>query len=174
METLRFPIGRFEWNGDITPEQRQLWIEDIERLPTQLREAVSGLSEEQLNESYRPGGWTVRQVVHHVADSHMNSLIRFKLALTEQQPTIKPYDEGAWAELTDSREAPIETSLVLLDQLHERWGHLLRALNPEQWERVFIHPDSGVVRLDVNLGIYSWHGRHHTAHITQLRRRNGW
>ncbi|WP_028551836.1 YfiT family bacillithiol transferase [Paenibacillus sp. UNC451MF] len=174
MEALRYPIGRFEWSGDITPEQRQLWIEDIEQLPVQLRNAVRGLTEDQLNEPYRPGGWTVRQVVHHVADSHMNSVIRFKLALTEQQPTIKPYDEGAWAELTDSREASIELSLALLDQLHERWGRLLRSLNSEQWERTFVHPDSGIVRLDVNLGTYAWHGRHHTAHITQLRLRNEW
>lgn len=174
MEELRYPIGRFEWKGEITPEQRQLWIEDIEGLPNKLREAVSGLTEAQLHEPYRPGGWTVRQVVHHMADSHMNSMIRFKLALTEQQPTIKPYDEAAWAELKDSSQAPIELSLVLLEQLHERWGRLLRSLHQEQWERNFVHPDSGVVRLDVNLGIYAWHGRHHTAHITELRRRNQW
>ncbi|GAA4872777.1 bacillithiol transferase BstA [Paenibacillus vulneris] len=174
MEDLRFPVGRFEWNGEITPEQRQLWIEEIEQLPRKLRDAVDGLTEEQLNEPYRPGGWTVRQVVHHLADSHMNSLTRFKLALTEEQPTIKPYDEAAWAELADSREAPLELSLALLDQLHARWGRLLRSLSSEQWERTFIHPDSGVVRLDVNLGTYAWHGRHHTAHITQLRRRKEW
>ncbi|MBE1446913.1 YfiT family bacillithiol transferase [Paenibacillus sp. OAS669] len=174
MEALRFPVGRFEWNGEITPEQRQLWIEEIEQLPRKLRDAVDGLTEEQLNEPYRPGGWTVRQVVHHLADSHMNSLTRFKLALTEEQPTIKPYDEAAWAELADSREAPLELSLALLDQLHARWGRLLRSLSPEQWERTFIHPDSGVVRLDVNLGTYAWHGRHHTAHIAQLRKRKEW
>ncbi|WP_079914547.1 YfiT family bacillithiol transferase [Paenibacillus sp. 32352] len=174
MEALRFPVGRFEWNGEITPEQRQLWIEEIEQLPRKLRDAVDGLTEEQLNEPYRPGGWTVRQVVHHLADSHMNSLTRFKLALTEEQPTIKPYDEAAWAELADSREAPLELSLALLDQLHARWGRLLRSLSSEQWERTFIHPDSGVVRLDVNLGTYAWHGRHHTAHITQLRKRKEW
>lgn len=174
MEALRFPIGRFEWSGDITAAQRLQWIEDIEAAPAQLRAAVEGLKEEQLNEPYRPGGWTVRQVVHHLADSHMNSLIRFKLALTEEQPTIKPYDEAAWAELSDSKEAPIALSLALLEQLHARWGLLLRSVSEEQWERAFVHPDSGVVRLDVNLGTYSWHGRHHIAHITGLRERMGW
>ncbi|ULL13597.1 putative metal-dependent hydrolase [Paenibacillus sp. H1-7] len=174
MDDLRFPIGRFEWTEDITKDQRLRWIEDIESAPAQLRAAVEGLTEQQLNEPYRPGGWTVRQVVHHLADSHMNSLIRFKLALTEDQPTIKPYDEAAWAELTDSKDAPIALSLTLLDQLHTRWGVLLRSVSDEQWQRSFVHPDSGVVRLDVNLGTYAWHGRHHIAHITRLRDRMGW
>lgn len=174
MEQLRYPIGHFEWSGIISPEQRMQWIEDIEAVPVRLQAAVEGLTEERLNEPYRPGGWTVRQVVHHMADSHMNSLIRFKLALTEDRPTIKPYDEAAWAELSDSSEAPIELSLALLERLHARWGKLLRSLDDGQWERTFVHPDSGVVRLDVNLGTYSWHGRHHIAHITALRERMGW
>jgi len=174
LETLKYPIGQFSWNGAISGEQRLRWIQEIEEAPELLRKAVDGLSPQQLDTPYRPQGWTVRQVVHHLADSHMNSLVRFKLALTEEQPTIKPYDEARWAELADGSQADISLSLALLDQLHARWGLLLRSLGEEQWGRTFIHPESGVVRLDVNLGIYAWHGRHHTAHITSLRTRMNW
>lgn len=174
LEALKFPIGKFAWSGDISEEQRLCWIQEIEEMPGQLRNAVEGLDSRQLDTPYRPGGWTVRQIVHHLADSHMNSLIRFKLALTEERPIIKPYDEARWAELDDSRAADISLSLVLLDELHARWGLLLRSLQEGQWERTFVHPDSGVIRLDANLGTYAWHGRHHIAHITSLRTRMGW
>ncbi|OXM84435.1 metal-dependent hydrolase [Paenibacillus rigui] len=174
LEALRYPIGQFAWVGDISREQRARWIEELEEAPALLRSAVSGLDNSQLDTPYRPQGWTVRQVVHHVADSHMNSLIRFKLALTEEQPTIKPYDEARWAELADSRPADIELSLALLEQLHARWGLLLHSLQESDWERTFVHPASGIIRLDVNLGTYAWHGKHHTAHITSLRQRMGW
>ncbi|WP_274654981.1 YfiT family bacillithiol transferase [Paenibacillus humicola] len=174
MEALKFPIGKFEWSGAVSNEQRLRWIEEIKALPLQIRKAIEGLDEKQLDTPYRPQGWTVRQVVHHLADSHLNSLIRFKLALTEVEPTIKPYDEARWAELDDSRLADISLSLGLLDQLHARWGLLLLSLQDTQWGLTFTHPDSGVVRLDVNLGFYAWHGRHHTAHISNLRTRMGW
>ncbi|OPA81280.1 metal-dependent hydrolase [Paenibacillus selenitireducens] len=174
MDTLKYPIGPFQYEGEITAEQLGGWIQDLEQLPVLLREAVSGLTEDQLNTPYRPGGWTIRQVVHHIADSHMNSFIRFKLALTEEVPTIKPYEEARWAELQDSTSTPIDVSLMLIEALHHRFVALLRSLSAEQWERKFIHPDSGEVKLARCAGIYSWHGKHHTAHITSLRERKGW
>jgi len=134
---------------------------------------VAGLSEPQLDTPYRPGGWTVRQVVHHVPDSHINSYVRFRLALTENEPTVKPYDESRWAELADSRTAHIETSLALLESLHERWVLLLRSLSPADFRRQFRHPELGAVSLEKNLALYAWHGRHHVAHITSLRERMG-
>jgi uncharacterized damage-inducible protein DinB len=170
----RYPIGEFEAPDQITDELLQSWISDIAALPGQLRAAVEGLNEEQLNTPYRDGGWTVRQVVHHVADSHINSYVRFKLALTEDGPIIKPYDEGQWAELSDARQLPVEVSLSLLDSLHERWTTLLHSFGHEQFIRSFIHPESGVVSLETATGLYSWHGRHHTAHITSLAKRMGW
>lgn len=139
-----------------------------------MRAAVQGLSPQQLDTRYRPQGWTVRQVVHHVPDSHMNAYIRFKLALTEDAPTIKTYHEDLWAELADSRSTPVETSLTLLETLHERWVALLRSLKDEDWKRSFRHPELGPMPLDANLALYAWHGAHHTAHITTLRQRNGW
>lgn len=172
---LRYPIGKFAQSGNITEEQRAAWILDIEELPALFRKAVEGLSEEQLRTPYRDGGWTIRQVVHHVADSHMNSYIRYKLALTEENPTIKPYEEGLWAELSDTDEEPVETSLQLLDSLHRRWAKLLRSMTEEQFGRTFYHPGSKEsVRLDRNLGLYSWHGKHHLAHITGLKDRMNW
>ncbi|WDM23358.1 YfiT family bacillithiol transferase [Paenibacillus polymyxa] len=172
---LRYPIGSFVVPDTITEEQLIAWIHDIAELPAQLRQAVEGLNEQQLNTPYREGGWTIRQVVHHVADSHMNSYIRFKLALTEDTPTIKPYDEGRWAEIPDARELPLEPSLQLLEGLHERWVTVLRSLGEDQLHRSFIHPESGqTTRLERNIGIYAWHGKHHTAHITSLRERNAW
>jgi uncharacterized damage-inducible protein DinB len=174
MEKLQYPIGRFSHEGEITPEQRELWINEITEVPRKLRLAVKGLSESELNTPYRPGGWTIRQVVHHLADSHMNSYIRFKLALTEELPTIKPYEEARWAELSDSANMPIEVSLQLLESLHLRWVNVLRSIPPEDFNRSFIHPESGVTPLARNLGIYAWHGNHHIAHITSLRERMGW
>src|SRR6266542_2402494 len=161
---LRYPIGKFEWQGKNTEEQRREFIRRIEEAPARLRAAVDGLSEEQLETPYREGGWTVRQVVHHLADSHMNSYVRFRLALTEEEPTIKPYDESVWAQLPDARTAPIEVSLTLLESLHRRWVMLLRSLSPADWERTFRHPELGIVSLDKNLALYAWHGAHHTAH----------
>ncbi|UJF32910.1 YfiT family bacillithiol transferase [Paenibacillus hexagrammi] len=175
MDEQRYPIGEFEHDGEITEQQLQVWIYRIESAPVRLRAAVAGLSDKQLDTPYREGGWTLRQVVHHVADSHINSYTRFKLALTEEQPVIKPYYEDRWAELSDSRNAPLELSLALLDALHERWVILLRSLHREQLSRTFIHPESGsTIPLDRNIGIYAWHGDHHIAHVTSLRSRMGW
>ncbi|MFD0587466.1 YfiT family bacillithiol transferase [Paenibacillus sp. GCM10027627] len=171
----KFPIGKFEHDGSITAEQREKWIRDIAELPAKLRAAVAEMTEEQLLTPYRDGGWTVRQVVHHVADSHLNSYTRFKLALTEEHPAIRPYYEDRWAELPDTFQEPIETSLDLLDALHRRWIALLSAMTETQFAKTFFHPESKeIVRLDTNLGIYSWHGRHHLAHITSLKDRMNW
>ncbi len=175
MDELRFPVGPSHIPPTTTPEQCAQWIRDIAALPENIRSAVGGLNLEQLATPYRPGGWTVREVVHHVADSHMNCYIRFKLALTENHPTIKPYDEAAWAKLADYDKSPVEVSLALLDSLHARWAELLRSLSPAQLERGFYHPENKAdCRLDQALCLYSWHGRHHTAHITKLRERMGW
>jgi len=174
MIDLRYPIGKFEMQGQITAEERQRLINEIAEAPARLRAAVEELSPDQLETPYRPEGWTVRQVVHHLADSHLNSYMRFRLALTEEEPTIKPYDEGAWANLEDARRAPLEVSLTLLDALHERWVMLLRSLAPTDFARTFRHPEQGVVPLDRNVGLYAWHGRHHVAHITSLRERMKW
>jgi len=165
----RYPIGHFNFEGDVSEQQRDAWIQDIEDLPAELRAAVHGLTEEQLNLPYREGGWSSRQVVHHLADSHMNSYIRFKLALTEDNPTIRPYYEERWAELYDST-ADIQISLDLIEALHTRWVILLRSLDAQEYRRTFHHPGSGkTLPLDYNLGAYSWHGKHHIAHITALR-----
>jgi uncharacterized damage-inducible protein DinB len=152
---------------------RQQAIEAIAKLPTEMRAAVKGLSEAQLDTPYREGGWTVRQVVHHVSDSHMNALIRLKLALTEDNPTIKPYDETAWAELADAK-MPIEASQSLLDSVHARWDRVWRSMKPEQFARKLVHPDHGERTIDWLLFDYEWHGKHHTAHITELRKQKGW
>ena len=172
---LRYPIGKFRLDGDVTEERRAGWIADLAELPARMRAAVAGLTPEQLSTPYRPGGWTVRQVVHHVPDSHVNAYVRFKLALTEERPTIKPYDEGRWAELADTRDTPIEVSLAMLDALHARWVQLLRSLGAEDLRRSFVHPEHGKsLTLEWMLAQYSWHGRHHVAHITSLRQREGW
>lgn len=174
LEELRFPLGQFSWSGDWNDELRSAWTKGIRELPDQLREAVAGLTEEQLDTPYRPEGWTVRQVVHHVADSHMNSYIRFKLALTEEEPVIKPYREELWAELPDS-SASVDISLNLLEGLHQRWCRLLEGLDEKELSRTFFHPESRqLVPLRRALGLYDWHGRHHTAHITSLRKRMSW
>ena len=175
MTDLRYPIGPFDWKpGDTTDDQRRQQICNIEMAPARIRAAVEGLSPEQLDTPYRPGGWTVRQVVHHLPDSHLNAYTRFRLALTEDEPTIKPYDENRWAQLEDARTAPVEISLALLDGLHQRWVLLLRSLQAADFARIFRHPELGVVGLDRNLALYAWHGRHHEAHITSLRQRMGW
>ena len=171
---LQYPVGRFEFPREVSSEDRARFIQEIADTPANLRAAVAGLSAEQLDTPYRPGGWTVRQVVHHVPDSHMNSYVRFRLALTEDEPTIKPYDEARWAELPDSRTGRIETSLALLESLHERWVLLLRSLSDGDFRRQFRHPELGAVSLEKNLALYAWHGRHHVAHITSLRERMGW
>ena len=171
---LQYPVGSFEWPAEVSAGDRRCFIDEIEQTPKNLRAAVTGLTDQQLDTPYRPGGWTVRQVVHHVPDSHLNSYVRFRLALTEDEPSIKPYDQSRWAELIDSRTAPVETSLVLLEALHQRWVMLLRSLSAADFARQFRHPELGVVSLEKNLALYAWHGRHHVAHITSLRDRSGW
>jgi hypothetical protein len=174
MTDLRYPIGKFHYEGPPTDDHKQKCLADIEQAPAHLRAAVQGLSGQQLDTPYRPDGWTVRQLTHHIPDSHLNAYIRFKLALTEDEPTIKPYAEDRWAQLADSESTPLEVSLTMLDSLHTRWIRLLRSLKPEDWKRTFRHPELGLMPLEKNLALYSWHGRHHIAHITSLRQRNGW
>jgi hypothetical protein len=173
MTDLRFPIGEFTPGPPASPEERAARIDTIERTPAQLRAAVAGLTDPQLDTCYRPGGWTVRQVVHHLPDSHCNSFMRLKLALAEDVPTIRVYDEAVWAELPDAR-APVEMSLALLERLHERWVYLWRALDEGDWRRRFRHPELGNMDVDGLLALYAWHGPHHVAHITGLRTREGW
>ena len=174
MNDLRFPIGKFHFEGAPSEQQKQQFLAEIAQAPLNLRSAVQGLSDAQLDTAYRPEGWTIRQVVHHVPDSHMNSYVRFKLALTEEEPTIKTYAEDRWAELADTSTTPIDVSLTLLESLHDRWVRLLRSLTPEQWKRSFRHPDLGPMNLEKTLALYAWHGRHHVAHITELRKRMAW
>ncbi len=172
---LRYPVGKFNFEAPINEADYPMLITAIAEAPGALRAAVAGLSRDQLETRYRPGGWTVKQVAHHVPDSHLNAYMRFKLALTEDEPTIKTYDEAAWAELADSRKVPIEVSLDLLDALHLRWVALLRSMDPVDFNRTFRHPEHGrVLTLKQLLGLYAWHGRHHVAHITSLRKREGW
>lgn len=170
---MKYPIGTFQFDGEMTSNVTEQWINEIEELPTLLREAVKDLNNDLLDTPYRSGGWTVRQVIHHLADSHMNAYIRFKLALTEENPVIKPYNETNWAELSDYK-LPIDISLTLLETLHKRWTNLLRSLTPADMKKTFIHPDSGEVSVGKNIGIYAWHGRHHLAHINSLSNRQGW
>jgi hypothetical protein len=175
-DDLRYPVGRFTpAAATMTDEARRAALEEIAALPQRMRAAVAGLTDAQLDTPYRPGGWTVRQVVHHVPDSHMNAYIRMKLALTEDTPTIKPYDEAAWAQLADSR-MPVDVSLQLLESIHARWVTLFRATGPEQLARRFVHPEfpDGPLNGEFLLQMYAWHSRHHLAHITELRRRQGW
>jgi uncharacterized damage-inducible protein DinB len=171
---LRYPIGNFDWTAPIVPDDRPKLIDQIAAAPSLLRAAVKGLTDEQLDTPYRPGGWTVRQTIHHMADSHVNCYIRFRLALTEEQPAITPYDENKWALLEDAHTLPVEVSLQFLDSLHQRWTVLLRSLSDGQFLRSYRHPDLGLVSLDSNIALYAWHGRHHAAHITALRDRNAW
>jgi uncharacterized damage-inducible protein DinB len=170
----RYPIGKFVMPTQITPASRGKAIEEIAATPQNLRAAISGLTDSQLATPYREGGWTVRQVVHHVPDSHMNAYIRLRFALTEDEPTIKPYAEGDWAKLEDAEHAPVEISLKLLEALHDRWVRLWRSLKPEQFARTLVHPEHGARTVDWLVFLYAWHGRHHTAHVTELRRQKGW
>lgn len=169
----RYPIGKFEMPTDVTTERRKQAMDEIASAPAKLRAAVKGLSDAQLDTPYREGGWTVRQVVHHVPDSHVNALIRLKLALTEDKPTIKPYNETEWAKLADAK-MPIEASQTMLDSVHARFDGIWRSLQPEDFSRKLVHPDHGERTVDWLLFLYEWHGKHHTAHITELRKQKGW
>ncbi len=174
MTDPRYPIGKFQPKPQIDEPERKEAIQNIAETPSKLKAAIKGLTEAQLDTQYREGGWTVRQVVHHITDSHMNSYVRVRLALTESEPTIKPYEEQLWAELYDARNAPVAPSVQMLESLHERWVMLLRSLKPSDFSRTFRHPVNGVRDIDWLLQLYSWHGRHHVAHITSLRQRMGW
>ena len=174
MNDPRYPIGPFTPPADYTPEVRASLIANIAKVPARLREAVEGLTVEQRRTPYRDGGWTVAQVVHHLADSHMNAYIRMKLAVTETEPTIKPYDEKAWAQLPDAADADIEDSLLLLEALHARWTAFATHLAPADFERTLIHPERGANTVDRTLALYAWHGLHHVSHITKLRERMRW
>ena len=174
MPDLRYPIGKFTYQTPLTEAQKQKDLDAIEQAPANLRSAVKDLSDQQLDTPYRPEGWTVRQVTHHVPDSHLNAYIRTKLALTEDEPTIKPYAEDRWALLADTQNTPVEVSLALLDSLHTRWVRLLRSLKAEDWKRTYRHPERGVMDLEETLALYAWHCRHHIAHVTSLRQRKGW
>jgi hypothetical protein len=174
MTDPRYPIGPFRPDSNPTPETRARHIHEIQELPARFRKTVTGLSARQLDTPYRDGGWTVRQVVHHVPDSHLNAYVRTKLALTEPTPTIKPYEEAAWARLKDSETTPIEVSLSLLDAIHIRWVIILSALEEQDFARQFNHPEAGLKNLDWLLALYSWHGNHHLAHITSLKQRLNW
>jgi len=171
---LRYPVGKFQWPAAVTPAEREHFIATIAGAPATYRQAVHGLDSQQLDTPYREGGWTVRQVIHHVPDSHMNSYCRFKLALTEEAPSIKGYAEDLWAELADGRTGPVDTSLALLENLHRRWVILLKSMTDQDFARTFRHSEHGLIRLDSTLALYDWHCRHHAAHITGLRERLGW
>jgi hypothetical protein len=173
-EKLRYPIGKFDYQGPVDQTQRNAWITQIAALPGQLEGALAGLSDTQIETPYRPGGWTVRQVVHHVADSHVNAYVRFRLALTENNPTIKAYDEKQWAELIDARSGPTAVSLDLLKAIHKRWVMVLETLEQQQWARTFHHTEYGDFTLERQLALYAWHGRHHVGHINSVRERMGW
>ena len=174
MSELQYPIGKFQLSEKISDQDRQIYIKQIEETPVKLQLAVAGLDEEQLDTPYREGGWTVRQVVHHLADSHMNAFIRFKLALTENQPPVKTYDQQLWAELPDAKVAPVGPSLTLLESLHKRFAELLASMSAADFARTMNRPEQGIVNLDRDLSLYAWHGGHHIAHITSLRKRMAW
>jgi hypothetical protein len=171
---LSYPVGKFSWPASVSVTERRQYLDELSAAPSRFRQAVDGLTDSQLDTPYRPGGWTVRQVIHHVPDSHMNSYCRFRWALTEDNPPIKGYNEAKWAELHDARTAPVEPSLQLLESLHSRWVVLLSSFSDAEWGRTFHHSDYGSLRLDVTLALYAWHSRHHAAHITGLRDRMGW
>lgn len=170
---LSYPIGEFDKNIELNAELRRENVQAVIELPEKLAKAVAGLTDEQLDTQYRPEGWTVRQTVHHVADSHINSICRFKLALSEDNPTIRPYFEDIWANAADY-DLPIQVSLDILKGIHLRWGTLLESFTEEDFQRTLVHPDSGQWTVEQFLALYAWHGRHHTAHITSLRERKGW
>lgn len=175
MSDSQYPVGTFQRKDQLSESERRAMIDEIAAAPARLREAVRGLSDAQLDTPYRDGGWTLRQVAHHLPDSHMNGFTRLKLALTEEAPIVRPYDESAWARLADVRETPIEISLTLLDALHTRWLAIWHSLEDADFRRTFRHPaHDGVLTVDWLLAQYSWHGRHHVGHITSLRERRGW
>lgn len=175
IELFKYPIGQFEQPETISKDILSKWITTISTFPERLQNEVNHLTDEQLDTPYRPNGWTIRQVIHHCADSHMNSLIRLKLALTEDQPTVKPYFEERWAELADSKSMPIQPAIKMIEGIHERWSILLNSLTEEQYGRTFIHPEHGKqFRVDENIGVYAWHCNHHLAHITETKKRNNW
>ncbi|MCU0453362.1 MAG: putative metal-dependent hydrolase [Bacteroidetes bacterium] len=176
MSTLdpRYPVGKFAPKDTISQDERTALIRQIEEAPERLAQAVAGLTEIQLDTPYRDGGWTVRQVVHHLADSHMNAYIRFRLAVTEDNPTVKPYNEKRWSELIDSRTAPIDLSISIIEALHARWAMMLESFTSADFERRVQHPENGPMDVDRLLQLYAWHGRHHCAHVTELRRVKGW
>ncbi len=174
MADLRYPIGKFQTPVEYNAITRKMHIQQLEEMPGQLRTAVKGLSNEQLNEPYREGGWSLRQVVHHIADSHMNAYMRFKLAVTEDEPTIKTYNEKAWAGLEDSLKADVEVSLVLIKAIHQRMVMFLKSLDEKKFSRTYMHPETGKGSVDRILALYAWHGRHHIAHVTKLRESQGW
>jgi uncharacterized damage-inducible protein DinB len=171
---LKYPIGKFQGQDNLTEEQRQMMIDQIAETPAKLRAAVAGFSEAQFDTPYREGGWTVRQVIHHLADSHLNAFVRFKLALTEDRPAVKTYEQQLWAELADARNAPVEPSLAMLEGLHQRWVILLRQMSAADFARQFQHPEHGLMKLERVLAMYAWHGRHHVAHLTSLGERMRW
>lgn len=170
----RYPIGKAVYKPRLTAEERATLIHQIGEVPERLAKAIAGFSEEQLNTPYREGGWTVRQVVHHIADSHANAFTRFRLALTEDNPTIKPYDQSKWSELYDSRTAPVDVSMAIIEGLHTRWVMMLESMKPTDFERPLVHPESGPQDVDRLLQTYAWHGRHHVAHIVELRKGKNW
>jgi hypothetical protein len=174
MSNLRYPVGEFQSRDQLNSAERRELIDQIAAAPARLRDAARGLDERRLDTPYRDGGWTVRQVVHHLPDSHLNAYTRLKLALTEHEPVIKPYDQSAWAMLPDSAQVPIETSLVLLEKVHERFVTILRSMKEEEFARKLTHPEHGLMTLDWLVAMYAWHGRHHVAHITTLRDRQRW
>ena len=175
LEKLKYPIGKFRWPKSVSDEDLKGYVREIKSLPEKLDLEVSGLSETQLSTPYRPGGWTVRQTINHIFDSHINSYTRFKLALTEDKPIIRGYEEADWAELADGQNFPVNTSLQMIKNLHHRWVYLLESLTDEQWNSVFIHPEmKKEISLKSNAALYDWHGNHHLAHITQLKKRSGW
>ena len=171
---LKYPIGKFQLQNNLTEEQRRTMVDQIAETPAKLRAAVAGFSEAQFDTPYREGGWTVRQVVHHLADSHLNAFVRFKLALTEDRPAVKTYEQQLWAELADARTAPAAPSLALLEGLHQRWVILLRQMSAADFARQFQHPEHGLMKLERVLAMYAWHGRHHVAHLTSLGERMRW
>jgi hypothetical protein len=175
IEKLKFPLGKFDKPTSITRDILRKWIADISTFPKRLSAEVLNLKDEQLNTQYRPDGWTLRQVVHHCADSHMNGLTRVKLTLTEDHPTVKPYFEERWAELLDTKSMPIHSSLKMLEGIHERWTVLLNNLADDQLERTFVHPEHRkTFRIDESIGLYAWHCNHHLAHITETKKRHNW
>jgi hypothetical protein len=173
-EDLRYPIGKFSFDKDAATDSRNAAIQAIEELPVRLRQTIAGVGEEQMQTPYRDGGWTVHQLIHHIADSHMNAFIRFKLALTEDKPTIKTYDETLWAETTDVTNVPVEISLKLIDAVHERWFILLTSMSDEAFARELNHPEHGAINLEYMTALYAWHSQHHTAHVANLRERMKW